>query len=140
MSVRIFDADGDVMEYDDGAFADMFREYANWVDSCVTLQDDTSRERLLLGGFGLAGESGEVVDALKKYVFHGKKEADTREKVVLELGDVLWYYTLILSTMGITLDEVIAGNIAKLDKRHAEGYYDKTGVKAPRDFEFEGGC
>lgn len=99
--------------------------YAAFVDGCVSLTPDTPRERILLGGFGLAGESGEVVDLLKKHVFHGKTEGEIRDKLVKELGDVLWYYTLILSTMDITLDEIIEVNHSKLTARHAEGYYEQ---------------
>lgn len=103
----------------------ILRPYAKWVDGCVSLTPDTPRERLMLAAMGLAGESGEVVDLLKKHVFHGKTEDEIRKKLVLELGDVLWYYTLLLSTMDITLDEIIERNVAKLDKRHEEGYYNK---------------
>jgi len=110
--------------HDEDEFGEKLREYAGFVDDCVSLADDTPRERLLLGGFGLAGESGEVVDLLKKHLFHGNSEGEIRDKLVKELGDVLWYYVLILSTMDITLDEVIDKNRTKLDKRHAEGYYD----------------
>lgn len=93
-------------------------EYAHFVNRGVSLEDDTVRERLLLGGFGLAGESGEVVDELKKHIFHGS-DLD-REKVVKELGDVLWYYTLLLETLGISWTEVIEGNVKKLTERHPQ--------------------
>lgn len=38
---------------------------------------------------GLVGESGEVCDLVKKHVLHG--HALDREKLIKELGDVLWY-------------------------------------------------
>ena len=43
--------------------------------------------------------------------------------MVLELGDVLWYYTLTLQTLGITLDEVIARNVEKLTNRYPERHH-----------------
>ena len=42
-----------------------------------------------LSCFGLAGETGEVVEMVKKHQFHGKPLAST--SFHMELGDVLWY-------------------------------------------------
>jgi NTP pyrophosphatase (non-canonical NTP hydrolase) len=106
------------MEFEDGQFKEMFEEYAEFVDRGVSLADDNPRERLLLGALGLAGESGEVVDEIKKHVFHGKVEGEVRDNLVKELGDVLWYYTLLLSTTDITLDEVMEANVVKLTARY----------------------
>jgi NTP pyrophosphatase (non-canonical NTP hydrolase) len=143
------------MVHDEEALGENMREYETFVQEHVSLELDTKRERLMLGCFGLAGESGEVVDTLKKAIFHGRDIGGVTEKVLLEMGDVLWYYVLLLSTLGITLDEVITANIAKLDKRHAEGYYtpwddlnrdtgvEQPVVKAPLDFEYyesDNGC
>ena len=46
-------------------------------------------DAMLFGALGLAGESGEYVDHIKKYVYHG--HAPDREKALDELGDILWY-------------------------------------------------
>lgn len=94
------------------------RQYQEFVNRGVILDNDSPRERLLLGALGLAGEAGEVIDHIKKHVFHNKPL--DREAVVLELGDSLWYFTLILHTLGITWDEVVDGNIAKLTARYPE--------------------
>jgi NTP pyrophosphatase (non-canonical NTP hydrolase) len=76
------------------------------------------RERQLLGALGLAGESGEVVDYLKKVLIHGE-ELD-RSKLVDELGDVMWYIHLIYNTYNISMTEVLEGNIKKLCERYPE--------------------
>jgi NTP pyrophosphatase (non-canonical NTP hydrolase) len=81
---------------------------------------DTVIDQLNLGALGLAGESGEVVDQIKKCLFQGH-EID-RLKMVDELGDVLWYYTLICKAMGITLQEVMQHNVAKLRRRYPDGF------------------
>lgn len=107
-------------QYEYGFFQSMLDDYQAFVRKGVSLADDTPRERIMLGSMGLGGESGEVVDLLKKHVFHGKSEGEIREKLVLELGDVLWYYALVLDVMGVTLDEVIEGNVAKLTERYPE--------------------
>ena len=81
---------------------------------------DTVVEKLNLGALGLAGESGEVIDQIKKHLFQGH-EID-QEKMADELGDVLWYYMLILKTLGFTLQEVMGRNIEKLRRRYPDGF------------------
>jgi NTP pyrophosphatase (non-canonical NTP hydrolase) len=49
-------------------------------------------DRLLCGTMGLIGESGELVDELKKWMFQSGENAPLpREKLLSEAGDVLWY-------------------------------------------------
>ena len=69
---------------------------------------------------GLAGETGEVVDYLKKVLFHGH-ELDTG-KLAEELGDVLWYIAGLCSLLDIDMTDVAAGNIAKLILRYPDGF------------------
>lgn len=69
---------------------------------------------------GLAGESGELVDLIKKEVHHGHDPQ--REKVKGELGDVLHYASGIATMYGFTLEEIVEYNIAKLEKRYPSGF------------------
>jgi len=69
---------------------------------------------------GLAGESGEVTEIIKKHYRHGK-ELNT-EHLREELGDVLWYVTVLAASNGIDLYEVAEANIEKLRKRYPEGF------------------
>ena len=49
-----------------------------------------SRQEMLINGvMGLCGESGEVIDIVKKHLAQGH-ELD-REHLAQELGDVAWY-------------------------------------------------
>ena len=70
---------------------------------------------------GVSGEAGELLDAVKKYVIY-EKELD-RANVVEELGDLEFYMEGLRAELGITREETIAGNIAKLGKRYASGSY-----------------
>ena len=48
--------------------------------------------RMLNGCMGLIGESGEVVDIVKKWKFQSGDHAQLpKDKLIEELGDVLWY-------------------------------------------------
>jgi len=69
---------------------------------------------------GLAGEAGELIDLIKKSLFHGH-ELD-KDKAQKELGDVLWYLSLLCSELGMSLEEVAERNLVKLRKRYAEGF------------------
>jgi NTP pyrophosphatase (non-canonical NTP hydrolase) len=75
---------------------------------------------LAIAGLGLAGESGEVVELIKKFVGHGHEL--NRLKLRAELGDVLWYVAAIASAVGLDLDDVAEGNVAKLKLRYPDGF------------------
>lgn len=70
--------------------------------------------------YGLNGESGEVIDILKKHEFHGH-ELDI-DHMIYELGDVCWYAALLASALGVTLEEVLMRNVEKQKKRYPDGF------------------
>lgn len=65
-------------------------------------------------------ESAEVAEPILKLKYHQKPVAldDLRN----ELGDVLWYAAVLAAKLGLSLDDVAAGNVAKLRARHGEQY------------------
>ncbi|MGD6829035.1 nucleoside triphosphate pyrophosphohydrolase family protein [Bacillus pumilus] len=75
---------------------------------------------------GLSGESGEVVDIIKKHVFHG--HSLDKDKIVKELGDVMHYVAGIATLLEIELPEVLEGNIDKLKKRFPEGFSEAASI------------
>ena len=82
---------------------------------------DMEPENLILNGaLGLSGESGEVTDVVKKYMFqgHGLNE----EKIIEELGDVCWYIAIMSEGLGVDLETVMQLNIDKLRNRYPEGF------------------
>ncbi|MEK7097775.1 MAG: nucleoside triphosphate pyrophosphohydrolase family protein [Patescibacteria group bacterium] len=68
---------------------------------------------------GLAGESGEVAEKIKKVLRdHGGVIDDVKkQEIAKELGDVLWYVAQIASELGLSLDEIADLNIEKLYSR-----------------------
>jgi NTP pyrophosphatase (non-canonical NTP hydrolase) len=72
---------------------------------------------------GLAGESGEVSEKIKKVIRDkgGKIDDETRELIKKELGDVLWYVSQLASELGLSLDEIAEKNIKKLYSRLERG-------------------
>lgn len=69
---------------------------------------------------GLTGEAGEVADEVKKCLYQGR-EWDS-EKIIEELGDVMWYVALMAEYFGAPLDFVMEYNIDKLRKRYPDGF------------------
>lgn len=76
--------------------------------------------RLLHAAIGLATESGEVLDQLKKVAFYGKP----LDKVNLaeEMGDLFWYMAIMADTLGVSFSDIMAKNIAKLKQRYGSKF------------------
>ena len=75
---------------------------------------------------GLAGESGELIDHIKKACFHGHEINHTY--IEKELGDILWYIAGLASALDIDLDEAAQGNIDKLKARYPEGFSKEASI------------
>ena len=69
---------------------------------------------------GLNGEAGECIDILKKHFYQGH-DLDV-DKLIDELGDVLWYIAEACTGIGVTMEEVAKRNIEKLKKRYPNGF------------------
>lgn len=82
--------------------------------------EQASYDKLINGVMGLCGEAGECIDVVKKTMFQ-QHELDT-DKLVEELGDVLWYCAELACGLGVTLEEVAQRNIDKLRRRYPEGF------------------
>jgi hypothetical protein len=78
---------------------------------------------------GLCGESGEVADKVKKVLRDrdGVFDAQIREDLRLELGDVLWYVAQLASELELDLEDIAAANLAKLASRAARNVIGGSG-------------
>lgn len=70
---------------------------------------------------GVAGESGELVDAIKRYTVY-EKPLD-RKNVIEELGDLRFYMTALQLLLDISEEEVLQANLDKLAQRYPAGIY-----------------
>ncbi|MDI3544045.1 MAG: hypothetical protein PWQ28_326 [Candidatus Woesearchaeota archaeon] len=68
---------------------------------------------------GLADETGEVVGKFKKLYRDraGVIDEEYKTEILKELGDVLWYMTVICDRLGVKLSDVAEKNIEKLSSR-----------------------
>lgn len=77
-------------------------------------------QMLIVAALGLAGETGEFVELVKKHFFHGKPL--DREAAKKEIGDVLWYLALAAEGLELELADIAEANIAKLQARYPDGF------------------
>lgn len=80
----------------------------------------TQEEHLLNAMLGLAGETGECCDLVKKGLYQDGREI--RDKLLDELSDVMWYIAEAAAAMGFEMDAIAEHNIEKLRCRYPEGF------------------
>ena len=95
------------------------QEYTNLAQRTI-VNDLSLWDQAINAILGMCGESGEIADYVKKHRYHG--HACDIEHIKLELGDLLWYVNQMCYACGITLDDVMTANIAKLEKRYPETF------------------
>ena len=98
-----------------------FNEYQK--EAYELISEDGKKDMITNGVLGLAGEAGECCDIVKKYKYQGHEL--NKEKLMDELGDVLWYIAETASGLGVTLEEVAQYNLDKLHKRYHGNHFNK---------------
>jgi NTP pyrophosphatase (non-canonical NTP hydrolase) len=108
-----------------------FDEYQDKAMSTALYQDVGTN--LVYPAMGLAGETGEYVDKVKKNwrnkgsMSAEKLTPEERKEFIKELGDVLWYVAASARELGEDLSEVAVQNIAKLSDRMNRGVIKSEG-------------
>ena len=94
-----------------------FVEYQKAQRSLAIYRGDLS---VVYPALGLGGESGEVLEKIKKVLRdnNGVFTEEKKQEIKKELGDVLWYLSDIAYFLGISLDDVAKSNIDKLTSRN----------------------
>lgn len=90
-----------------------------------------SQQAIVEAALGLAGESGEAVDIVKKSVFGGHPL--DKEKLILELGDILWYVAEMAHGLKVPLEEIMRQNIKKLEQRYPANTFSTKDSMERRD-------
>lgn len=103
--------------YDDFVYARSAEYYE------LPTRHDMNLAEITYCALGIGGESGEIVDEVKK-LWRGV-DGDPLA-LALEIGDVLYYVTRLAKSLGYTLDELLQLNKVKLIHRDEHGK-DKEG-------------
>ena len=121
----------------DGVTSDPSKDYQSFTESLDNLDGEGANiQRLLTAAVGLSAESGEFMEIVKKMVFQGKPwNDDNREHLIIELGDVMWYVAQACMALDVPFDDVVRGNVKKLEKRYPGGSFsvEKSEVRAKGD-------
>ena len=110
----------------DAVTSDSSKDFVSLADRLGELdREGANIERLTTAGVGLAAESGEFLEIVKKMVFQGKPwDEANREHLIIELGDVMWYVAQACMALDVSFDDVVARNVEKLKKRYPGGEFD----------------
>lgn len=106
-----------------------FDDYQKQAAKTSTYEGKEETYKLMYLSMGLAGESGEVIEKLKKIVRNddGEISEEKRKDLESELGDVLWYLSQLAETLDVSLQDVAEKNIAKLADRAERGVIKSEG-------------
>lgn len=103
---------------------------SNSIDSFIVRLENLTQENkfnpslLLTAGVGLASESGEFNEIIKKIMFQGKPvNEETVFHMKRELGDIIWYWINACRALNFNPNEVIAENVNKLSSRYPSGEF-----------------
>lgn len=102
-----------------------FRKFYDTVKETAQYND---YNRVIYPALGLAGETGEAVDIIKKSIrYAGKGDTfslidsngrDRTEDFKLEMGDVLWYWCNLCLDLNLDPEEIMKMNYDKLRERY----------------------
>ena len=106
-----------------------FNEYQRLAQRTSNTRCSTTK--LVNGVMGLNGEAGECIDIVKKCEFQGH-DLDIN-KLVDELGDVMWYIAEICTALDVSIAEVAELNIEKLKERYPDGFESERSVNRGND-------
>ena len=113
-------------EFVDAVTSDSSKDFESLIDRLGDLdRQGANPERLATAAVGLSAESGEFLEIVKKMVFQGKPwDEHNRKHLIIELGDVMWYVAQACIALDVDFDDVIKGNVQKLEKRYPGGSFD----------------
>ena len=91
----------------------------------LEVEADCDIQHLLPAALGLAAESGEFTEVVKKIILQGKPyNEDNVFHMKRELGDICWYIAQACMALDTTFDEIIEMNVEKLKARYPGGEFD----------------
>ena len=91
----------------------------------LEVEQDCDVPHLLTAALGLAAESGEFTEVVKKIILQGKPYNDENVfHLKRELGDICWYIAQACMALDTTFDEIIEMNVEKLQARYPGGEFD----------------
>lgn len=83
-------------------------------------KDLNRHETLSMLALGVASESGEICEPIKHHLYHGHSIDGVNLRK--ELGDMLWYISIMAREFGWDMSHIAQINLDKLEKRYGEKF------------------
>lgn len=86
---------------------------------------------LIYAAMGAAGEAGEMLNKLKKWLLRDSHELTEEQTKMLEaeVGDLFWYVAALATELGVDLSSIAEKNIEKLFSRKERNVLGGSGDK-----------
>ena len=96
-----------------------FSEYQKKAVTTAHISYDDPTMQNSVWVMGIAGEAGELVEKWKKAVAYreGKFDEEQWSDFKKEFADIIWYIAVLAESLGLSLEEIMEQNIAKLADR-----------------------
>ncbi len=106
-----------------------FDEYQELASLTADFKNRSPEYKIMYSCMGLAGETGEVIEKIKKVMRNdgGAMTDEQRQSIKLEIGDVLWYLSQVARFSGISLGDAAQANVEKLADRRKRGVIRSAG-------------
>ena len=100
-------------------------DFDTFIDRLTTLNRQGSNvHRLLTGAVGMSAEAGEFTEIVKKIIFQGKPfNEDNIFHMKRELSDIMFYVQTACLALNVSIEEIVAMNIEKLESRYPGGKF-----------------
>lgn len=94
-----------------------FQEYQDF--AVISAIYNPEKYAIIYPALGLGNEAGEVQGKIKKVMRdnNGEFTQEWKDKIVDEMGDVLWYMAALARDLGVSLNDVAQSNVTKLTDR-----------------------
>ena len=98
-----------------------FKEYQEKAKQTAIYKDQG--ENYIYPSLGLAGETGEVMEKIKKLIRDkdGIIDNEFKKEITKELGNILWYLAQLSTEFNISFQDVAEKNIEKLFSKKDRG-------------------
>lgn len=115
------------MKYEEEALATLSNKF--YMGSASTQDDGYGgmvTVDILHGALGISTEAGEILDAVKKSIFYGKPFDFVNLQE--EIGDCFWYLAILAKEAGMSFEDIMAQNIAKLKDRYPDKFTEEKAL------------
>ncbi|MEX0587459.1 MAG: nucleoside triphosphate pyrophosphohydrolase family protein [Patescibacteria group bacterium] len=100
--------------------------------------EKNSDQAITISLLGLSGEVGELSTEYKKKIRDGESYKIFREKIIEEIGDIMWYLSYIATHEDIEFSEILEDSLKKITSRWENLHGNQTYLDLEREFFDDG--